>query len=88
MHLAEVQVGDRLRVRPGEKAPVDGVVRRAAARSTIDGHRRADPGGRRPRATRHRRHHEPAGSLIVRAEKVGSDTMLARIVQMVAEAQR
>lgn len=87
--LDEVQVGDLLRVRPGEKVPVDAVV--VEGRSTVDEAmvtgepmpvtKRADDtviGGTV----------NQSGSLVVRAEKVGRDTMLARIVQMVADAQR
>ena len=87
--LEHVQVGDVLRIRPGEKIPVDGIV--------VDGSSSVDESmisgepipvqkaggdkviGATVNAT---------GSLTMRAEKVGSDTLLARIVQMVAEAQR
>ena len=51
--LEHVHVGDRLRVRPGERVPVDGVVARGhERRRRVDGHRRADPGGEGGRATR------------------------------------
>ena len=87
--LEAVRVGDRLRVRPGEKVPVDGVV--------LDGSSSVDesmvtgepipvekrPGDRVVGATIN-----GTGSLVIRAEKVGADTLLARIVAMVAEAQR
>ncbi len=87
--LAEVQVGDRLRVRPGEKVPVDGEV--------IEGRSRVDESmltGEPMPVTK-----EPAdkvigatlnttGALIIRAQKVGAQTVLAQIVQMVAQAQR
>jgi len=87
--LEAVHVGDRLRVRPGEKVPVDGVV--------LDGSSSVDesmvtgepipvekrPGDRVVGATMN-----DTGSLVIRAEKVGADTLLARIVAMVAEAQR
>ena len=87
--LDQVNVGDRLRVRPGEKVPVDGVVedgRSSVDESLVTGESMpvtktaGDPviGGTI----------NQTGSLVVRAEKVGRDTMLARIVQMVAEAQR
>lgn len=87
--LEQVQVGDRLRVRPGEKVPVDGVVE--AGRSSVD---EALVTGESMPVTK-----DPdddviggtinqTGALILRAERVGRDTMLARIVQMVAEAQR
>ncbi len=90
MPLDAVVVGDRLRVRPGEKVPVDGEViegRSAVDESMVTGESMpVGKGGRRPR---HRRHDQPdAARFIMRAEKVGRDTMLARIVQMVAEAQR
>jgi Cu+-exporting ATPase len=87
--LARVQIGDRLRVRPGEGVPVDGEI--------LDGHSAVDEamitgeslpveklagdmviGGTL----------NGTGALIMRADKVGAETMLARIVQMVAEAQR
>ncbi len=87
--LADVRVGDALRVRPGEKVPVDGVVvegESAVDESMLTGEplpvtKRADDkligatinGG---------------GSLVMRAEKVGAGTVLSQIVQMVAQAQR
>ena len=87
--LEEVRPGDRLRVRPGEKVPVDGVV--------LEGHSAVDesmvtgepvpvekgPGARVTGATLN-----GTGGFVMRAERVGRDTLLARIVQMVAEAQR
>ncbi|MBL8783612.1 MAG: heavy metal translocating P-type ATPase [Deltaproteobacteria bacterium] len=87
--LASVLVGDRLRVRPGEKIPVDGVV--------IEGGSRVDesmltgepmpvakaPGDPVTGATIN-----GTGALVMRAEKVGGDTLLAQIVAMVAAAQR
>ncbi|HEY1145726.1 MAG TPA: heavy metal translocating P-type ATPase [Allosphingosinicella sp.] len=84
-----VAVGDRLRVRPGEKVPVDGVVeegRSALDESMVTGESMpvtkavADMviGGTM----------NQSGALVIRADKVGRDTMLARIVQMVADAQR
>ncbi|MBW1646426.1 MAG: copper-translocating P-type ATPase [Deltaproteobacteria bacterium] len=87
--LEMVQPGDRLRVRPGEKIPVDGVV--LAGRSRVDESMISgeplpvskEPGDQVVGATVNGK-----GSLVIRAEKVGSDTLLARIVQMVAEAQR
>jgi len=87
--LAEVQVGDRLRVRPGEKVPVDGIVLEGTSwvdESMITGEPipvEKGPGDRVVGGTVN-----GTGSLIIRAEKVGGDTLLARIVQMVAEAQR
>jgi Cu+-exporting ATPase len=87
--LTQVHVGDALRVRPGEKVPVDGVV--AEGESSLDESmltgeplpvtKRA--GDRLIGATIN-----TSGSLIMRAEKIGSDTMLSQIVQMVAQAQR
>jgi Cu+-exporting ATPase len=87
--LGEVQVGDRLRVRPGEKVPVDGVVLEgttAADESMITGEpipMEKKPGDRLIGATVN-----GAGSVILRAERVGAETMLAQIVRMVADAQR
>ncbi|HKO89236.1 MAG TPA: heavy metal translocating P-type ATPase [Burkholderiales bacterium] len=87
--LTHVHVGDQLRVRPGEKVPVDGVV--------VDGSSSVDesmltgepmpvtkrPGDRVIGATMNTN-----GSLTIRSEKVGSQTVLSQIVQMVAQAQR
>jgi Cu+-exporting ATPase len=87
--LEEVQVGDLLRVRPGEKIPVDGVVvegRGIVDESMVSGEPlpvEKEPGDRLIGATVSK-----SGGLLMRAEKVGSDTLLARIVAMVAEAQR
>nr|WP_318248339.1 heavy metal translocating P-type ATPase [Novosphingobium percolationis] len=87
--LDQVAVGDRLRVRPGEKVPVDGEVeegRSSLDESMVTGESMpvtkalgdAVIGGTI----------NQSGALVIRAEKVGRDTMLARIVQMVADAQR
>jgi P-type Cu+ transporter len=87
--LAEVHPGDNLRVRPGEKIPVDGIV--------IEGHSTVDEsmisgeaipiekmqGARVTGGTIN-----STGSFVMRAEKVGRDTVLAQIVKMVSEAQR
>jgi Cu+-exporting ATPase len=87
--LEHVQAGDILRIRPGEKIPVDGEV--------IDGTSSVDESmisGEPVPVLKHAGDKvigatvNATGSLTMRAEKVGSDTMLAQIVQMVAEAQR
>jgi len=89
IRLDQVKVGDRLRVRPGEKVPVDGVV--------LEGHSWVDEsmitgesapvektsGSRVIGATVN-----SSGSFIMRAERVGSETLLSQIVRMVAQAQR
>ena len=83
--LEEIRVGDRLRVRPGEKIPVDGVV--------LEGHSTVDeamltgepvPVEKNPEDQVTGGTLNQSGSFILRAERVGSDTVLARIVQMVA----
>ena len=87
--LDAVQVGDRLRVRPGEKVPVDGVV--AEGRSSIDEALvtgESMPVAKDVGATVIGGSINQSGALIIEAWKVGSDTMLARIVQLVAAAQR
>ncbi len=87
--LAAVVVGDDLRVRPGEKIPVDGVIvegRSAVDESMVTGESmpvEKGPGDAVIGGTINR-----SGAFVMRAEKVGRDTMLQRIVQMVAEAQR
>jgi len=87
--LELVQVGDRLRVRPGEKVPVDGVVLDGSSHvdeSMVTGEpvpTSKQPGDKLIGATIN-----GTGALVLRAEKVGSDTLLARIVAMVSEAQR
>jgi Cu+-exporting ATPase len=87
--LDEVRVGDKLRIRPGDKIPVDGVV--------LEGHSAVDesmvtgesipvekgPGSKLTGGTLNAR-----GSLLMEAQRVGRDTLLARIVQVVSEAQR
>lgn len=87
--LALVVAGDGLRVRPGEKIPVDGTVvegRSAVDESMVTGESMPvtkEPGLRLIGGTMN-----TSGALVMRAEQVGRDTMLARIVQMVADAQR
>ena len=87
--LASVRVGDRLRVKPGEKVPVDGAVLDGASyvdESMITGEPvpvAKQAGDRVTGATVN-----GSGSLTMRAERVGADTLLARIVHMVGEAQR
>ena len=87
--LDQVQEGDRLRVRPGEKVPVDGVVlegRSSVDESMISGEPIPvwkEPGSRVVGGTVN-----GTGSFVMGAEKVGSETLIARIVVMVAEAQR
>jgi len=87
--LELIVVGDRLRVRPGEKAPVDGTVlegRSALDESMVTGESMPvtkTAGDKVIGGTLNQ-----SGALVIRADKVGRDTMLARIVQMVAQAQR
>ncbi|MCT2398114.1 heavy metal translocating P-type ATPase [Novosphingobium mangrovi (ex Huang et al. 2023)] len=87
--LEDVEVGDRLRIRPGEKVPVDAVVedgRSALDEAMITGE--AMPVAKAAGDTVIGGTINQTGALVVRAEKIGRDTMLSRIVQMVAEAQR
>ncbi len=87
--LEDVRPGDRLRVRPGEKVPVDGVVLEGTTsvdESMITGEPvpvEKEPGARVTGSTLN-----GTGGFVMRAEKVGMETLLARIVQLVAEAQR
>ncbi len=87
--LDQVQVGDHLRVRPGEKVPVDGVVIEGASsvdESMVTGEPipvEKHPGDATIGATVN-----GTGSFVMRAERVGAETLLAQIVQMVGEAQR
>jgi P-type Cu+ transporter len=87
--LAEVKPGDRLRVRPGEKIPVDGVL--------LEGHSTVDesmitgesmPVEKSPASKVIGATINNTGSFVMRAERVGRDTLLARIVQLVGQAQR
>ena len=87
--LEQVQVGDLLRVRPGEKVPVDGIVTEgtsAVDESMVTGEPmpvEKHPGEPIIGATMN-----TAGSFVMRAERVGSETLLSQIVRMVGEAQR
>jgi Cu+-exporting ATPase len=87
--LDTVKPGDRLRVRPGEKIPVDGEILEGTSsvdESMLTGESMPvvkEPGSRVIGATVN-----ATGSFIMRAERVGSETLLARIVQMVSQAQR
>jgi len=87
--LELVQVGDRLRVRPGDGVPVDGEVlegKSAVDESMVTGE--SMPAAKEPGDKLIGGTVNGTGSLVMRADKVGADTMLARIVTMVAEAQR
>jgi Cu+-exporting ATPase len=87
--LAEVRVGDRLRVRPGERIPVDGIVVEGASavdESMVTGESMPvdkETGARVTGGTVN-----TTGSFVMEARRVGSDTLLARIVRAVGEAQR
>jgi len=87
--LSEVQVGDKLRIRPGEKVPVDGVCVEGSSNvdeSMVTGEPipvPKKPGNKVTGATINGK-----GTLIIRAERVGADTLLSQIVHMVAQAQR
>ena len=87
--LEQVHVGDRLRVRPGERVPVDGVVvdgNSAVDESMITGE--SIPVAKEIGATVTGGTINGTGSILMQAQRVGRDTLLARIVQMVSEAQR
>ena len=87
--LQLVQVGDRLRVRPGDGVPVDGEVlegKSAVDESMVTGE--SMPAAKQPSDKLIGGTVNGTGSLVMRADKVGADTMLARIVTMVADAQR
>jgi len=87
--LSEVKAGDRLRVRPGGKIPVDGVIEEGASsvdESMLTGESlpvEKKAGDRVTGGTVN-----ATGGFVLRADKVGADSLLARIVQMVADAQR
>ncbi|MBZ6078793.1 heavy metal translocating P-type ATPase [Microvirga puerhi] len=89
VQLDTVQVGDRLRVRPGEKVPVDGVVvegRSAVDESMVTGESMPvtkEVGAKAIGGTMNQ-----SGGLVIEAERVGRDTVLSQIVRLVAEAQR
>ena len=87
--LDQVQIGDRVRVRPGEKVPVDGVVLEgtsAVDEAMVTGE--AIPVEKREGDRVIGATVNGTGSLVIRADRVGADTLLSRIVQMVADAQR
>ena len=87
--LEHVQVGDRLRVRPGEKIPVDGVVlegRSAVDESMVTGESMPVEKAAGSRVTGGTVN--ATGGFVMRAERVGGETLLAQIVHMVGEAQR
>lgn len=87
--LEHIGIGDLLRVRPGEKVPVDGEITEGNSsldESMVTGE--SLPVSKEPGAKVIGGTLNASGSFVLRSEKVGSDTMLARIVQMVANAQR
>ncbi len=89
VELGAIQVGDRLRVRPGEKVAVDGEILEGAAsldESLVTGE--AMPVAKSPGASVIAGSINRTGGFVMRADRVGAETLLARIVQMVAEAQR
>ncbi len=87
--LDQVKVGDQLRVRPGEKVPVDGVIvegNSSVDESMVTGE--AMPVEKIPESRVVGATINGNGSFVMRAERVGSETLLAQIVQMVGQAQR
>jgi Cu+-exporting ATPase len=89
IELSHVHIGDLLRVRPGEKVPVDGIVTDGASaldESMLTGE--PMPVGKKPGDRVIGATLNTSGSLVISAEKVGSQTTLAQIVQLVAQAQR
>jgi Cu+-exporting ATPase len=89
VQIDSLNVGDRLRVRPGEKVPVDGVIlegRSSLDESLVTGESMPvtkEAGGKVIAGTLNQ-----SGGFVMRADKVGRDTLLSQIVQMVAQAQR
>ncbi len=89
VEISAIQVGDRLRVRPGEKVPVDGVVEEGGSsvdESLLSGEPipvEKEPGAKVVGGTVN-----GSGSFVFRAERIGNDTVLAQIVRLVGEAQR
>jgi Cu+-exporting ATPase len=89
IEIGSIVVGERLRVRPGEKIPVDGLVEQGSSavdESMLSGE--AEPVAKGPGAKVTGGTVNGSGSLVMRATKVGADTVLARIVKLVAEASR
>ena len=89
VELSVVSVGDRLRVRPGEKVPVDGTVDEGGSsvdESMLTGE--PIPVGKRPGDPVIGASINGTGTLVIRADRVGDSTVLAQIVQLVAQAQR
>jgi Cu+-exporting ATPase len=89
VEIDSLQVGDRLRVRPGEKVPVDGVIlegRSSLDESLVTGE--SMPVTKEAGATVIAGTLNQSGGFVMRADKVGRDTLLSQIVKMVAEAQR
>jgi Cu+-exporting ATPase len=87
--LSEVHISDRLRVRPGERVPVDGIV--LEGRTTIDESMVTGepiPVEKEPDAQVTGGTVNGTGTFVMKAERVGADTLLAQIVRMVSEAQR
>jgi Cu+-exporting ATPase len=89
VEIDSLQVGDRLRVRPGEKVPVDGVIlegRSSLDESLVTGE--SMPVTKEAGTTVIAGTLNQSGGFVMRADKVGRDTLLSQIVKMVAEAQR
>jgi P-type Cu+ transporter len=89
VHVGHIAVGDKLRVRPGEKIPVDGVIlegRVAIDESLVTGE--SMPVTKEAGAKAIAGSLNKTGSFVMRAEKIGADTLLSQIVAMVAAAQR